>query len=114
MESKTTRAPVLTQLGEDDVRSWAKQYEAYVKRGGLRRARECVDDDVLDAIALFGVEVKAAGDGAAEQREDDEKFLRALRAIYAAPDKDASRAELAAVLMPAEFTTLGKETPGNK
>jgi DNA-directed RNA polymerase subunit M/transcription elongation factor TFIIS len=105
MEAKTTRAPVLTQLGEEDVRSWAKQYEAYVKRGGLRRARECVDDDVLDAIALFGVEVKAAGDGAAEQREDDEKFLRALRAIYAAPDKDAARAELAAVLMPAEFTT---------
>ena len=104
-EDDKRKAPVLTTVNEDAVRTWAKRFEGYVKRGGKRRARECVDDDVLDAVSLFGVEVKAGGDTPAEQRDDDERFLRALRAIYAAPDKDAARAELAAVVMSAEFTT---------
>ena len=70
-EDDKMKAPVLTTVNEDAVRTWAKRYEGYLKRGGKRRARECVDDDVLDAVALFGVEVKAGGDGAAEQREDE-------------------------------------------
>jgi hypothetical protein len=49
-EDDKMKAPVLTTVNEDAVRTWAKRYEGYVKRGGKRRARECVDDDVLDAV----------------------------------------------------------------
>ena len=102
-ENDRIKSPVLTKLGEVEVTSWAKRYEAYVKRGGRRRARDCIDDDVLETISLFGVDVHAAGTTAKEKSDDDERFLRELRAVYAAPDKDAVRAVLTAVVMPAEF-----------
>ena len=45
-----------------------------------------------------------------EKSDDDERFLRELRAVYAAPDRDAVRAVLPAVVMPAEFSA---ETVGD-
>ena len=64
--------------------------------------------DMLEAIALFGVDVTARGstEEDSEKNKDDERFLRELRALYAAPDKDAVRAVLTAVVMPADFSTV--------
>ena len=54
-----------------------------------RRARDCIDDDVLETISLFGVDVHAAGSTEKEKADDDDRFIRELRAVYAAPGKDA-------------------------
>ena len=51
MENKRI-APALTDLDEASVAQWAKDFEAYVKRGGKRRPRDCIDADVLVAVAV--------------------------------------------------------------
>ena len=92
-------APVLIELDEAAVTDWVKQYEAYVKRGGSRRPRDCIDADVLAAAKLFGVDVKSQGGTVEELAADDGRFLNELRAIYAAcPEKfqlDSSGAKAA-------------------
>ena len=56
-EEDRIKSPVLTKLGEVEVTTWAKRCEAYVKRGGSRRARDCIDDDVHEREgALFGAD----------------------------------------------------------
>ena len=82
METETKRiAPALTDLDEASVAQWAKDFEAYVKRGGKRRPRDCIDADVLVAVAVCDVAVETQGDTPAEKEADDERFLRELRAL---------------------------------
>ena len=97
-------APVLIELDEAAVTDWVKQYEAYVKRGGSRRPRDCIDADVLAAAKLFGVDVKSQGGTVEELAADDGRFLNELRAIYAAPNEDSARAVLSAISLGSDFT----------
>ena len=104
METETKRiAPALTDLDEASVAQWAKDFEAYVKRGGKRRPRDCIDADVLVAVAVCDVAVETQGDTPAEKEADDERFMRELRALYSAPDADSARAVLSAVTLSGEL-----------
>ena len=55
-------APVLIAVDDVSVTQWVKSYEAYVKRGGTRLPRDCIDADVLDTLGLLGIEVALSGE----------------------------------------------------
>ena len=76
-------------------------YEVYVKRGGTRRPRDCIDADVLATLSLLDVEVESSGSDVAA---DDDRFLKELRAVHAAPDEDSVRATLPAISLTGGFT----------
>ena len=98
---KKRDAPVLIAVDDVSVTQWVKSYEAYVKRGGTRRPRDCIDADVLDTLGLLGIEVASSGKDLAA---DDDRFLDELRALHAAPDEDSARAALSAISLTGGFT----------
>ena len=94
-------APVLIAVDDVSVTQWVKLYEAYVKRGGTRRPRDCIDADVLSTLGLLDIEVASSGEDLAA---DDGRFLNELRALHAAPDEDSARAALSAISLTGGFT----------
>ena len=98
---KKRDAPVLIAVDDVSVTQWVKSYEAYVKRGGTRRPRDCIDADVLETLSLLGIKVASSGEDLAG---DDDRFLKELRAVHAAPDEDSARAALSAISLTGSFT----------
>ena len=98
---KKRDAPVLIAVDHVSVTQWVKSYEAYVKRGGTRHLRDCIDADVLETLSLLGIEVASSGEDLAA---DDDRFLKELRAVHAAPDEDSARAALSAISLTGGFT----------
>ena len=74
-----------------------KSYEAYVKRGGTRRPRDCIDTDVLEALSLLGIDVESSGSKSEDLAADDDRFLKERSAVHVAPSEDSARAALSAI-----------------
>ena len=98
---KKRDALVLIAVDDVSVTQWLKSYEAYVKRGGTRRPRDCIDANVLGTLGLLGIEVASSGEDLAA---DDDRFPDELRTLHAAPDEDSARAALSAISLTGGFT----------
>ena len=97
---KKREALVLIAVDGMLVTHWVKSHEAYVKCGGTRRPQDCIDADVLETLSLLDVGVESSG---SDLGADDNRFLKELRAVHAAPDEDSARAALSAISLPGGF-----------